>query len=129
MSSNRSKNNRKYSPVAMESICLLSDGAKVFLDHPSPQLIKSGQVRSIRDFAGIFSSPKLSNNQIKATLHATESHFPLFRDLVRMQAPCGMSINATVMVEKMNREKNHLSPIVRKFIQSIVCLAQLCQEV
>ena len=100
MSTNISKNERKYSDAAMESITKLSEGCKCFLDHPSPQSIKSGQVRSIRDFCGMFSNPKLKNGQIKADLKLLESHFPLFKDLAQMGAPVGMSINARVKLAK-----------------------------
>lgn len=99
MASNKSKNDRLYSQKAQENILALSNGVRSFLDHPD-ELKKANQVRSIRDFCGSFSNPKLEGTKLTADFRATTQHFPLFKDIAEMQAPLGFSLNLRGMASK-----------------------------
>ena len=94
MSTNLSKNNRKYSQKAMEQITGYLDGCKCFVDHPSEKTLASG-VRSVRDLCGVFSNGRKQGNKIIADLKIGKRFLGLFTDILSL-GQAGMSINSKV---------------------------------
>ena len=93
MSSNISKNKRRYSDVAMEQITGFVNGAKNFIDHPAGRT--SDGVRSVRDLCGVFGKGRKQGNKVTADLKVAKRFLPLFEDIINLGAG-GMSINAKV---------------------------------
>ena len=96
----KSANNRVYKDKAIESLTTLCEGSKVFLNHPSrTELKEMDGVRDVRDWAGMFTSPRRDGNKIFANLKVREAYWDLFEDIALMRPHgVGMSINARVKV-------------------------------
>lgn len=99
MSANKSKNRRRYTDSAMESIAEKAEGCRMYLDHPEFHKTKD-QIRSIRDFGGVFLNPKKSGNNISADLKCTANHWEMMKDLASGNFPVGMSIEARCIMGK-----------------------------
>jgi hypothetical protein len=61
-----SKNKTFYTKKALAEAVTRYEGAKMFLDHPKPD---EGEVRSVRDFGGIYKRVRIEENRLKADLH------------------------------------------------------------
>lgn len=97
MSSNVSKNNRKYSQLAMEQITGFLEGCKCFVDHPASANLVDG-IRSVRDLCGTFKNGRKEGNKIIADLKIGGRFEQLFSDLISLGGGTGMSINSKVKV-------------------------------
>ena len=95
----KSKNGYEYSEKAWDSLFNMIEGARNYLDHPARQEMKDRDgVRSIKDFSGVFHTPKRDGDKITANLHATESAWPLYRDIIKLQNEEGLrEANATLL--------------------------------
>lgn len=66
-----SRNKTFYTKTALQEAVNRYEGAKMFLDHPKPG---EGEVRSVRDFGGVFKSVRLEEGKfLKADLHLVPS--------------------------------------------------------
>jgi len=95
-----SANNRVYQDKAIEKLSQFTEGGKCFLNHISKSEAKDrDSVRDIRDWVGVFESPRKDKDRIFANLRVRESYFDLLKDIALLQPTgIGMSINARVKV-------------------------------
>jgi hypothetical protein len=124
MGTRKSKNNRTYSDTALNDLKRLSEGVKVFLDHPTKRDLEDRDgVRSVKDFAGIMRGIYRKGQTIKGNLHAREAYLPLFRDIVRLSpSGMGMSINAQVRVRPDDKTGNEVVESVH-LLRSVDCVS------
>jgi len=94
--SRHSLNNRTYSDRAVNELMALSEGVKVFCNHPSKkQLRELDGNRDINDWIGVGQNVKREGDKIIGDLYCREQYFPLMRDIARLQPKSmGMSLNA-----------------------------------
>lgn len=102
MSTNISLNNRTYTDQAQQQIAEKVEGVACYLDHISQSEKSDRGNRSIRDFAGVFSNPVKSGNKVKADLAVAAHHWPLFENIVKLSAPCGMSLDGRMAVRQQD---------------------------
>jgi len=97
-----SKNGYVYQDKAIDSLVSKADGAKFFINHPSKNEQKDRDgVRDIRDWAGIFSSPKREGDKVFADLTVRPVYWGLIKDVAVLQPEgVGNSINSRVKVYK-----------------------------
>ena len=66
----RSKNNRTYTPKALQDAVRLYQGAAFYLDHPTKRELSEREgVRSVLDLAGEIVNPRLSGDRVRGDLH------------------------------------------------------------
>jgi len=107
-----SANNRVYQDSAINKIKEFAEGAKVFIDHPSKEEIKNRDgVRSLRDWAGVYSNVRKDGDKIYADLTCREAYFGLVKDIATLQPKSvGNSIN--VRAKSFVDEKTKIESIV-----------------
>jgi len=95
-----SDNGYTYTDKAIDSLTRLSEGVKCFLNHPSKSEIKDRDgVRDLKDWVGIYNSPRRNGEQVHADLLVRESYWDLAADIALMQpAKVGNSVNSRVRV-------------------------------
>ena len=94
-----SQNCRTYTPKALSDIARLSEGSKVFLDHPTKSELKDRDgIRSIHDLAGSVGGSRFDGfDTVRGTIHLLPQHRELIESLVNAGIPgIGMSIHAEV---------------------------------
>ena len=95
-----SANKRIYQDKAIESLAKLTNGAKMFLNHPGKSELKEyGGVRRIQDWGGIFQNARKESDKVFADLIVRESYWDLVQDIAMLSPTnVGHSINARVKV-------------------------------
>jgi len=95
-----SDNDYSYTDKAVDSLTRLAEGVKCFLNHPSKQEIKDRDgVRDLKDWVGIYATPRRNGEQVFADLFVRESYWDLVQDIAMMQpAKVGNSVNSRVKV-------------------------------
>lgn len=95
-----SENGYSYSDKAISTLANMVEGVKVFINHPSRSEAKDRDgVRDLRDWVGIYTSPRQDRDKVYADLSVRESYWDLVRDIALMQpAKVGNSINARVKI-------------------------------
>jgi hypothetical protein len=95
-----SDNGYTYLDKAITTLTKLVEGVKVFINHPSKSETKDRDgVRDLRDWAGIYTSPRREGDKIFADLNARESYWDLLEDIALMKpAKVGNSINSRVKI-------------------------------
>lgn len=114
MGTRHSKNGYDYENPAIDKLAILTEGAKFFINHPSNSEKKDRDgVRDIRDWAGVYSSPrKKGNDKIFADLKVRPAFWELVKDVAVMKPPgIGNSINSRVKVFKDQIGKEHVMDI------------------
>ena len=94
-----SKNNRVYSPNAMQEAVDLYDGVKAFANHP-PLNNNKKNLRDIRDLIGKFIFPKFEDNKIKADLKLLTNAKWVMEIAENMPETVGFSHNVLGLVAK-----------------------------
>lgn len=114
MGSPVSKNGYTYTEQAMKSLSRLVNGAKFFVNHPSHQEEKDRDgVRSMHDFAGVFSDGRIQGNKVLANLRVRDQFKPLLLDIIQLNPHgVGMSINSRVKVYKDDEGQESVLDIV-----------------
>jgi len=95
-----SKNNRIYQDKAIESLAVLANGVKCFINHPTKSEIKERDgVRDLRDWVGIYSNSIREGEKVFGDLVCREEYWDLVKDIAMLQPKnVGNSINARVKV-------------------------------
>lgn len=108
-----SKNGYTYQDKAIETLNILTEGAKFFINHESKSERKDRDgVRDIRDWAGVFSNPKKKEDKVFADLRVRPQFWELARDVATMKPPgVGNSINTLVKVYTDDQGKEHIVDI------------------
>jgi len=106
-----SKNGYVYSDKAVNTLTRMAHGAKFFFDHPAKEEEKQRDgVRSVKDWAGIFTNPRREQDKVFADLMVRESCWDLVKDVALMQpSGFGNSINSRV---KMFKDEKGLESIL-----------------
>ena len=94
-----SKNNRVYSPNAMQEAVDLYNGVKAFANHP-PLNDNKKNLRDIRDLIGKFIFPKFEDNKIKADLKLLTNAKWVMEIAENMPETVGFSHNVLGIVAK-----------------------------
>jgi len=95
-----SDNGYVYTDKAIDSLVRLSQGVKCFLNHPSKSETKDRDgVRDLKDWVGVYDSPRKNGDKIHADLFVREAYWDLVQDIALMQpAKVGNSVNSRVRV-------------------------------
>ena len=102
MGTRHSKNGYSYQDKAIETLAMMSNGAKFFINHPSKSESKDRDgVRDIRDWAGTFSNATRHEDKVYADVTIRPAFWELVKDVAVMKpAGVGNSLNARVKVYK-----------------------------
>ncbi|MHB8928768.1 MAG: hypothetical protein ACYC9Q_14195 [Bacillota bacterium] len=90
-----SKNNRYYPPEALKAAAPLYEGARAFVDHPTPAEEAGRPERSVRDLAGRYHGVHVAEDgSLKGTLHFYENARALYALAKEDPAAIQLSHNA-----------------------------------
>ena len=125
-----SLNGYVYEPQAVTTLSRLAQNARFFIDHPAKSDLKERDgVRSVRDWAGMFTNPRQEADKVYADLHVRPVFWDLVKDVATMKpAGIGNSINSVVKVYKDGKGKESILDIERLKSIDLVASAATTQN-
>jgi len=110
-----SKNDRKYSDRAVDSLVALAEGCKSFINHSTKEEQKNrGGVRDLRDWAGCFEGARRDGDKVLANFRVREAYWDLLSDIAVMGPKnVGLSIDAMVKVHQSEDGMENVADVVK----------------
>jgi len=108
-----SLNGYTYQDSAISTLHTLTEGAKLFINHPSKSESKDRDgVRDVRDWAGVYTNASKEDDKVFADLYVRPTYWELVKDVAMMKPKgVGNSINSRVKVYQDDTGHEHIVDI------------------